>query len=489
MIKNLTLLLLGISIGSPILSAPSQWNWQAIDVEKVAFPKHFIFGVAMAEHQNSGALNCPDSNWARWETLTDEAGKPRIVHGQQSGVACDFWHRYKNDITLMQELGVTSCRFSIDWSSIEPTQGIWNEEALTHYSDVCDAMIEAGIEPMVTLHHFVHPLWFEDLGGFAKEENIYYFVRFCTKVFQLFGQRIRLWSTINEPTVFAMQGYMRGVFPPGKVDDMQAVAQVLKNLLVAHCRVYTKLKSMPGGAQAQIGLVHSVLPYHAYSDSVIASCGLKVVEYGLARFMNYVYNDSVMNFLKNGSFNVNIPFTMNVNYAVAKPGKEYLDFLGINFYSRVLLKVQPTALSSILSCSPALPHKEELFNSSCYKDEIMTDMPYAHYPQGIYESIKEFSCLGVPIYITENGVADRDDSHREQFIKRYLYALHKALEDGFDVRGYYYWSLMDNFEWDEGFEMKFGLYEVDFETQKRTLRQGAKYYQKIALQTRPWQRQ
>jgi beta-glucosidase len=417
------------------------------------FPETFLWGAALSEYQNSGALNCPDSNWAHWEATRFKNGKPHIVHNQKSGKADDFWHSYAADIKLMLKVGINSLRFSIEWSVIEPQEGQFNEQALQYYYKRCKALQEAGITPMITLHHFTHPQWFELLGAFEKEENIDYFIRFCKKVFDLLASCVQLWCTINEPAIYAFQGYIRGVFPPGKKNIFTAL-RVLKNLMQAHTQVYATLKAMPHGHHVHIGFIHQCLAFKPYNT-------INPLERVTAYVLNYFVDQLTLNFCFSQFFKIYIPGVIHLEYR-APHDQKLADFIGINYYSRVLVRSQWSIRQPLISAH--------------YPHEIMTDMPYAIYPNGLYDTIKKISTLNIPIYITENGIADAQDTRRNLFLKHYLHALEKALKKGFDVRGYYYWTLMDNFEWNEGYTMKFGLYSVNFETQERQLRPGARYY-------------
>jgi beta-glucosidase len=422
----------------------------------VSTPKNFLWGTAVSEYQVSGAAGCPYSNWAEWEATPTSNGMPHIALGQTSGSACDFKAQYKEYIPLMKELGTNSFRFSVEWSNIEPQEGVFCDEELNFYSNLCDALLDAGIEPMITLHHFTDPIWFTEKGGFEREENISYFVRFCQKVFTRLGSKVTLWVTINEPTIYMFQGYLRGVFPPGKINPLAAIA-VIRNLLKAHTRAYRTLKQMPHGDSAQIGIVHQYLMFYPYSS-------WNPLERIPGLMFNYILNTAVLNFFKTGSFKIRIPLLATYEYT-APQDQQLLDFIGLNYYSRVLVKAQ------ISLTDPIVP--------SCYPNEIMTDMPYAMYPQGLYDAIVKMAELNVPIYITENGIPDGKDDRRETFIKEYLAAMARAITDGYDVRGYYYWSLMDNFEWDEGYLKKFGLCEVDFQTKAAKIRNGARCYADI----------
>jgi beta-glucosidase len=241
---------------------------------------------------------------------------------------------------------------------------------------------------------------------------------------------------------------------------------VIRNLLAAHVDVYRALKALPNGDVAQIGIIHQFLTF----DPTPAA---KPVLGGLTDLFNEAFHNAIFNFLKTGIFDYNVkPTFMSVfacsgywasgahvySDSLVKPGEKFLDFLGINYYSVVL-----TGLSG----------------PTCNPGEYMTNMPYRAYPQGLYDRIKESSVLGVPMYVTECGISDVQDIHREDWIKTHLFAVKKAIEDGCDIRGFYYWSLLDNFEWDMGYHQHFGLYKVNFKTKERTLRKGSKVYQRI----------
>ncbi|MBS1987736.1 glycoside hydrolase family 1 protein [Candidatus Dependentiae bacterium] len=435
-----------------------------------------LMGVAWAEFQNSGDT-LKDCQWNAWQNFKRE-GSPTIHGEQMSGKACDHWNRYAEDIKLVKDLGFNACRFSLDWSMIEPEQGQFNQAALDHYHAEIDEMLKHNITPMVTMHHFVHPQWFEELGAFEKLENITIFQSFCVKIFQEFNGKVKLWCTINEPAPFIFQGYINKAFPPG-ICDLQKAGEVLRNMLIAHVQVYRTLKAMPGGQQAHIGLVHQYLTFEPYNT-------WNIIEAAPTFFLNYVFNDVILNFLKTGEFSFKIPWLVPVvaNVSVTDDvhilfskleldRQPYFDFIGLNFYSRVV--IQQLAWN-VLSEGAVVP--------SCKDGEVMTDMPYPMYAQGLYEAICNVAQFGVPIYITENGIADAKDDRREIFFRDYLSALSKALEDGYDVRGWFYWSLMDNFEWNDGFTPRFGLYHVDFDTQARTLRPSVAWLQSLLQQRR-----
>ena len=434
-----------------------QWDWDKIKTERVYFPKNFMWGTATAAHQVEG--NNTNNNWYAWEHQKDSNGKSRIHNNDKSGIAANHWNLYRDDISLMNDLGVGYYRFSVEWSKIEPESGIINEEALEHYRDVCIALIDSGLTPVITLHHFSHPIWFEELGAFEKEENIEYYIRFSELVFNKLSDIVPIWCTINEPAVYVTQGYFNGVFPPGKKDPLLA-GYVMRNLLNAHVQVYQRLKSLPNGENVQIGLVKNITQLDPLRR-------WHILDWYFSGILNDVFTNSTLDLFTKGEFDFYLPAMANVSY------KNYdainsLDFIGLNYYSRWHVKGQLNLA--------------EPFTFELRPQDIQTDMPYAIYPEGFYKAVKTIAKLNVPIIITENGIADDRDDRRSLFIKRYLYALFKTIEEGYDIQGYFYWSLMDNFEWAEGYMMKFGLYDVDFNTQKRTLRSGSQSFVDIVNQ-------
>jgi beta-glucosidase len=455
--KSLILLILS-TIQVSLCKEISRWDWASIQINIQELTLPALGGFSNSEYQVSGAFHLPQSQWASW--------------GPQSGKACDFWNLYKNDIQLAKECGANSFRLSIDWSAIEPQRGKFNLDAINHYKEVIKELIAQNIEPMVTLHHFSHPQWFENMGGFAKRLNTKYFVRFCKKIFAELNSQVKLWCTINEIGPFVFQGYINGVFPPGKHNPYLAL-KVMANMMEAHCLVYHALKKMPGGQEAQIGLVHNYLSFETQNQTWLGL--LNPLEQLPVRFMNYLFNDAMLRALK-----TDVLFGWNpiLRTHIKGLSKSY-DFIGLNFYSRVVIESRVQKMigeyfKKGIWIDPVIP--------SCKPGEVMTDMDYAVCAEGLYYALLDVSRLKVPIYITENGIPDDRDDRRETFILRYLYALSKAMEEGIDVRGYYYWTLMDNYEWDHGYKKKFGLFEVNFVTQERTMRPGAHIYKKILQQ-------
>ena len=431
----------------------TRWNWESINTKDISFPKSFIWGTATAAHQVEGDCH---NNWSEFEKACKDENTPNIKDSQFSGNACEHWDRYKQDIQLISNIGVTHYRFSVEWSKIEPRKGKFDLDAITHYSEVINELILNGITPVISLHHFTHPIWFENIGGFEKKENIPHFVSFSRKIFNSYSDRVKYWCTINEPAVFAVQGYFSGMFPPGKKNP-KMTGKVLRNLLESHVQVYHELKRQKNGEGSEIGIVKNINQFDPWRRYFI-------LDWLLVIALNYVFNLSTIRFFKTGIFKICIPGLIWEKHRNQK-AVESLDFFGLNYYSHNHIKFNP--------------FKPDYFELKYHKDDIMTDMPYTIYPEGIYRAIKLVSQLNKPIIITENGVADKEDLFRSIYITRYIYAINRAINDGYNIIGYYYWSLMDNFEWAFGYDMKFGLYEVDFKSQKRKLREGSKSYIKI----------
>ncbi len=466
MLKKLTILLLCSSIAlasKPIVREKLDFE-EELHTDQLHFPQEFLFGFAIAEQQNSGAENCPTSQWTRWEQTRWEDGSPHIDDGQTSGKACDHWNRYEEDIALMKsDFDANAFRFSLAWDRIEPEPGEFNQEALQHYSDEVDALLKAGIEPMITLHHFAHPVWFEDKGAFAEEENIKYFVRYAEKVFETLGDRVTYWCTINEPTGYTFCSYLPFYckFPPGiaagplGVLKWATATKVLRNLMQAHTEAYQALKNMEHGDTAQIGLVHSYMNFQTYNP-------YHLVEKLFPFMLNDFCCDAVIRFLKTGEFNCGTPFLTQQTYSAPPGGLG--DFVGLNYYSKTTIHVE------LLKWPPSIA-------SVAREGETMTDMEYTIYPEGIYKALHHMAEIGLPIYVTENGIADKEhknDVRRKRWIREYLKAVSLAIEDGLDVRGYFYWTLMDNFEWNRGNHCEFGLYTKD-----RVMKEGGKVYADI----------
>ena len=430
-----------------------KWDWEKINTENMFFPRDFSWGTATAAHQVEG--NNTNNNWYQWEYSFDENGKSRIHNNQKSGFSVDHWNNYPDDIKLMKDLGVNHYRFSIEWSRVEPSKGFIDQDALEHYRLICDELVSNNITPVVTLHHFTHPIWFEEMGAFERKENIQYFISYSDTVFKFLNDLVPIWCTINEPAVFVSQGYFNGVFPPGKKDPKLA-AIVLGNLLDSHVELYKHLKSTPAGKNSKIGIVKNIFQFEPYQR-------WNIMDWAVSSMLDSVFNSSIINYFKTGNFDFHLPLQARLSFQNPEAISS-MDFIGLNYYSHYLVSARPDIKEPFVLERP---------------NEIQTDMDYSIYPEGFYRALHTIKKLGAPIYVTENGIADKDDTRRSLFINRYIYAMYKAMREGVDIRGYFYWTLMDNFEWAEGYDKKFGLYSVDFKSQKRTLREGSNSFKKI----------
>lgn len=411
----------------------------------------FQKGVAISVWQNSGDEH---SQWARF--ANDRVPFKRFgikrCSGPSIGKSCDYWDRYKEDIALTAKLGCNAFRLSIEWARIEPQQGVIDQEAVQRYNDMLDCMEEYGIEPNATLHHFVHPEWFQELGAFEKEENIPIFVRWCVTAYKLFGHRIKFWATFNEPTCTMFLGWILGVHAPGKVMRVALAGKVLLNMLKAHGEAYRAIKALPGGDTAFVGMVHHHITFEP--------CGQGIFNFHskwVAKWLEYWWGWSVVEeYFLTGVFKWKVPGLGQWIYWKDPQGRPPCDWWGINYYTRAVISwyLQPGRMPG----------------------EVMMDMFYPMYPEGLYKAIKRCSQLGIPMYITETGAPDARDDRRHLFIDSYYKAMLRAIREGYDVRGIYYWSLMDNFEWNMGFTMKFGLYSWDpvDRSKDRVLREGSR---------------
>jgi beta-glucosidase len=294
---------------------------------------------------------------------------------------------------------------------------------------------------------------FTKIGGWEKEENIYHFVEHAKFMYDTFSAKVKLWCTINEPSAVATVGWFIGTFPPGK-KDVNIAVQVYANLLKAHVETYYALKKIAGSEQHNIGIV---IAYDMF-DPINPN---NLLDRAIAKFMEKVTRDFMVNFFETGIISLHVPTQVSIYHKDPRAMKSN-DFLGLNYYTRHLVKFRPSNQG---------PFKViKLVDKYLY-----TDMEWEIYPEGIYRALKGLSQKfpNIPIIITENGLADAEDKYRELFYDRYLYAVSKAIREGVNVKGYFAWSLLDNFEWASGFTPRFGLYHVDYKTQKRTLRNGA----------------
>ena len=441
------------------------WDWDNIEIniDKLSFENKktkepFLFGVATSAYQvegTDGATVMPYNQWNRLEGKEIEIDgtmcKP-VPH--KSGNACEHYKRYKSDIQLMKDLGFKAYRFSISWGKVEPESGTYNQDVLDHYEDVCKELVDNGIKPLITLYHYTHPCWFEDKGGFEKEENLEDFVNFCVKVFERLNKYNPVWFTFCSYIGYAFPAYFMGFKPPFK-KDMQLSLDVMKHMLDTHVRVYHRLKSID--KTAKVGIHKTVYMIDPY-------CRWNPLDLMYSWFGNKMQNYAIYDFFTTGVYKVWMPGKAYIKYENEK-AKGALDCIGLTYYSAAYAKN-----SKIIPRPECMPTENER---------------YTMYPQGFYRTLHQVNDylakpLHVPIYVTETGIAAKSDEDRDIFFKRHLYVLSKALQDGIDIRSYCCWSLMDNFEWSYGYTKKYGICRVNFETQERTLKKGAEFLVEVA---------
>lgn len=415
----------------------------------------WLWGAATSAHQVEG--DCTNNNWYLFEGKQLDGN---IV--QPAAQGCDTWKHEDTDIQKMKELGINTYRFSVEWSKVFPQQGIVDQEVLNHYKEFCQKLVKNGIKPVITLYHYTEPIWFYEQGGFEKAENIKHFVEFCTTVFNAMHKDVYAWFTFNAPEGIALQGWLTGSKPPAK-KNMKLAVEVLHNILEAHVQIYQAFKQLPGGQESRIGILKNIMQLDPWNIA-------NPLDHLACYMGNKLQNESVYNFLTTGEYSVYVPTKVNYHATneYLKNGGKCLDFIGLNYYCHNYMK----------NFKPIREPNQEI--------EIHTNnSKYTIYAEGLYRAIAELSAriakpLGIPIYVTENGIGTDNDEHRTLHNQRYVYALARAIQDGYDVRGYIHWSLMDNYEWGQ-YAKHYGLYAVDRNTPEltRSLKPGAQYYKDV----------
>lgn len=415
---------------------------------QLRFPEGFLWGAATSGHQIEGGQH---NDWSEWEKrnaerLAKESAQEtesdlwRKVNQREkdlrfareaadpknyiSGAACDHWNRYEEDFDIMQSLHLNAYRFSVEWSRIEPEEGKFDEQAIEHYKAMIASLRRKNIEPLLTLWHWTLPIWVAEKGGIASRDFPKYFDRYAKKAAESFGDQVKLFITLNEFEVTATHCYLLAVFPPQERSIVKFLRSVAC-LISAHKTAYRTIRRVL--PDAQVGVAK-----HQVSFEARRKTPLNLV---LRNVSDYFWNRWFLNRIRN-----------------------HQDFIGLNIYNRNVID-----------------------NGFMKNDtERLTDFGWEFYPEVIYKEAVNLKSYGKPIYVTESGVADITDILRQEFIPRTLVALHRAIEEGADVRGYFHWSLLDNFEWDKGFWPRFGLVHVDYATQHRTIRPSARLFAKIA---------
>jgi len=412
------------------------------------FPPDFRWGTATAGHQVEGEP--ANSDWWVWERLPG-----KVKDSTNAGHACDWWAgRYVEDLDLAQSMAQNALRISVEWSRVEPREGEWDDQALTRYREILSALRARGIEPMVTLFHFVSPLWLAKKGGWQNEAVVHYFERFVKYVVEALGDLVDLWCTINEPNVYAVESFLLGLWPPEK-HDLQANFRVIHNQLVAHAFAYRAIHRLQPAAR--VGLAQHMRIFDPFKPD-------STLDRWAAHMQDRLFNEIVLAPPADGV--LRFPLTLNTRIPELVDSQDYI---GLNYYYRDMVSFdlsQPGALFAKRFPQPGTPWSLEGWG------EV--------YPEGLYRLLKRLQRYGKPIYITESGMPDNKDVMRPHMLLAHLAATHRALVDGVPVRGYYFWSLVDNFEWKEGFSARFGLIDLNLETGQRTIKASGKLYGEIS---------
>lgn len=405
------------------------------------FPKNFYWGSATSAHQVEGNNTNDWTEWEKqnakilaskaeksfghlpnWHEIKTQAQNPQ---NYISGIACNHYNLYEEDFDLVKSLNHNAYRFSIEWSRIEPKENEWDYNQITHYRKVVKALKDRQIEPFVTLWHWTLPLWLRNKKGLEAKNFPFYFCRYALKMVKELSD-VNFWITLNEPEVYCNMCFLKGEWPPQK-RNILSYLRALKNLIAAHKKSYQLIKT-----------------------------NFPNVNIGIAK--NNVYfqnpNSPLFNLVKNiANWWRNLYFLNSI--------AKQQDFIGLNYYFCDEIK-------DVLTKNK---HQANAKN--------LSDMGWDICPEGIYYVLKDLKVFNKPIYITENGLADAKDEKRSWFIFETLKNVGKAISEGVDVRGYFYWSFMDNFEWDKGFWPRFGLIEIDYKTMMRRVRKSAYEYARI----------
>jgi len=410
------------------------------------FPRGFLWGTGTSSHQVEG--NNTNNNWWAWE---QEEGN--ILNGHTSGPACDWWGgRWREDLDRAAESDHNAHRLSIEWSRVQPSPDHWDESVLDRYREIVRGLSERGMTPIVTLHHFSDPLWLADIGGWENPSVSEYFTDYTKRVVDGLKEYANYWITINEPNVFATNGYLLGVFPPGK-RNLFSTINVMTNLVRAHADAYHAIHSIQ--PTARVGAAHNYrgfVPFRSWSPFDRAAAGLLSSQFN--NFFPRAFTDGVLRF--------------PTWFKRIQAAKGTQDFLGINYYTRDMVAFNLLKTNS-------------LFVRRFYKpdDELSDNKFIANASQFMFTTLKWGTQFGIPIIITENGVENLNDQLRRKYLIQHLHQVWRAVNFNFPVKGYFHWTLVDNFEWERGWTQPFGLWELDLHTQARRKRPSADLFAEI----------
>lgn len=437
----------------------------------IVFPNDFLWGAATSSYQIEGAWNADGKGESIWDRFTHTTN--RIRDGSTGDRACDHYHRYLEDVALMKELKLKAYRFSVSWPRIQPSgRGRPNREGLDFYAHLVDALLEAGITPMLTLYHWDLPQALEEKGGWTNRDMAGWFSDYAAAVARELGDRVPLWTTLNEPQIFTLAGYRIGFHPPG-LRDPQAFLEAAHHANLAHGQAVKALRAEAG--HPQIGTVLAIQSFHPATNSPD--------DLRAALVMDGVWNRWFAEPVLLGRY----PSDMLDLYSdLVSPIREGdaalifqpLDFVGLNIYTRTFVEHDP-----------GMPGLQARTSNRRVPGAEYTVKGWEVYPAAMYEALMRFKedWGDPPVYVTENGAAFEDrvtngavhDPDRTRYYQAYLAELHRAMEAGVKVKGYFAWSLLDNFEWTAGTSERFGLIYVDFQSLERIPKDSARWYHNL----------
>jgi len=403
-----------------------------------------LWGVAVSHYQVEGGDTC---DWTAWEA----AGRAH----EPCGDAMGSWQRYEEDAALAASLGSNAFRFSVSWSRVEPEPGRWDDEALARYRRLVDRLEALGLEPIVTLFHYTHPAWFHERTPWTSPRSVDAFTRFAARTAEALGPAVRLYTVLNEPLVSVLGGYLDARIPPG-LSDAGAARKALDHMLAAHAASAAAIRERNPGAA--IGIAHNVMGF--------APCRPRhPLDRWLARKGHRFYNLALPEAFLTGRLDLRLP---GMDLRSRRPELVgSLDVLGVNYYSRLHLRC---------------PGRRRFLGDFGYEDRSgrgLTDLGWEVVPELLTELLLELAPLGLPMLITENGLADASDARRAEYLREHVAAVLEAERSGAPVSGYLHWSLLDNFEWLEGYAPRFGLVEVDRSTMARRPRPSAEVFREL----------
>jgi beta-glucosidase len=444
---------------------------------QMAFPKGFLWGSATASYQVEGGWNLDGRGESIWDRFSHTPGN--VKGGWTGDIACDAYHRFSEDIAIMKQLNLRSYRYSIAWPRIQPSgSGAVNQKGIDYYNRLTDAVLAAGMRPLVTLFHWDLPQPLEDAGGWPNRDTAGRFAEYVELTVKALGDRIKTWAIFNEPWVFTYVGYAEGRHAPGKTDfDLFLKAAHTVNL--AQGDAFRAIKAIEPKSKA--GSAFSMSPAHPLTPSAEDAAAAKRFD----AFNNVWFLETAIRGRYPEAFVHGTPLeVMGFRSGDEKRMTAPLDYIGVNYYFRRIVSALPTPV-------PSKPSYDAMgFDLTTGKDGPLTEIGWEVYPRGLYDIVHRISKdYQLPIEITENGCSYGDypnaagriiDDRRIRYYREHLRELGRAIQDGADVRGYHAWSIVDNFEWAEGYTQRFGLVYIDFQTQRRYMKDSAKWYSRVA---------